>query len=178
MRQVFRCLVSSGLAALLGMGAAGAQAQGYVNGSVGGALAPGIYGRIDIGQAPPPPLLYAQPVVVQRPAVVVQQEPVYLYVPRDHAKHWRKHCRQYGACGQQVYFVRDRPQHAHWYRYDKHQEKQYKRYEKEQERAYKHYAKAQEREFKRREKEHERREKERERAYKRYAKQQEDRWDD
>lgn len=177
MRQIFRFLVSGGLVALLWAATASTQAQAYVNGSVGGALAPGVYGRIDIGQAPPPPLLYAQPMVIQRPAVLVPQEPVYLYVPRDHAKHWRKNCRQYGACGQQVYFVRDRPQQAQWHHHNKYQQKQHKRSVKEQERAYKHHAKAEEREYKSREKEHDRREKDRERAYKRYAKQQ-DRWDD
>ena len=177
MHRFLRFLAFGGLAALLWVGAVSAQAQVYVSGSVVGALAPGVYGRIDIGQAPPPPLLYAQPLVIQQPAVVVQQEPVYLYVPRDHAKHWRKHCRQYQACGQPVYFVRDRPQEAQWHRYDKHYEKNQKRYEKHQERAYKQHAKAQEREYKNREKEHERWEKERERAHKRYAKQQ-DRWDD
>jgi len=35
---------------------------------------------------------------------------MYLHVPRGHAKNWRKHCRQYGACGTPVYFVQD-----NWY---------------------------------------------------------------
>lgn len=178
MRQFFRFLVGGRLAALLWAVAAGAHAQIHVHGSVGAALAPGVYGRIDIGQAPPPPLLYAQPVVVQRPTVVVPQQPVYLYVPRAHAKHWRKHCRQYGACGQPVYFVRDRPQHPQWHHDDKYRQKQYKRYRKEQERAYKQHAKAWEKALERQEKEHERIEKDRERAYKRYAQRQQDHWDD
>ncbi len=172
MHRLFRFLVSGSLAALLWVSTGSVQAQIYVNGSVAAALPSGIYGRIDIGQAPPPPLLYAQPIVVQHPVMVVPQEPVYLYVPRDHAKHWRKHCRQYQACGQPVYFLRDRPQHAQWHRDDKHYEKSQKRYEKDQERAYKHYAKAQKREHERRGDAYERREKERERAHKRHAKQQ------
>lgn len=66
---------------------------------------PGFYGRIDIGDYPRPRLLYAQPRLIQRVAVV--REPIYLHVPRSHAKNWRKHCRQYNACGERVYFVQD-----------------------------------------------------------------------
>lgn len=68
---------------------------------------PGMYGRIEIGGAPPPPLLYPQPVIIARPAVVVAQPPLYLYVPPGHAKNWRKHCGAYNACGRQVYFVKE-----------------------------------------------------------------------
>ena len=86
-----------------------AQAQvPYVSATVSGQLQPGIYGRIDIGNAPPPPLIYAQPVIIQRPAVLVQQEPLYLHVPPGHAKKWSKHCSKYNACGQPVYFVKVR----------------------------------------------------------------------
>ncbi|MGE5386217.1 MAG: hypothetical protein ACM3SV_10070 [Betaproteobacteria bacterium] len=69
---------------------------------------PGFYGQIDIGGFPRPAVIYPQPVVVQ--PVPVMGPPVYLHVPPGHAKHWNKHCYQYGACGQQVYFVRD-----NWY---------------------------------------------------------------
>jgi hypothetical protein len=71
---------------------------------------PGLYGRIDIGQvAAPPAVVYAQPVIVAPPprTVVVEQQPIYLRVPPGHAKHWAKHCREYNACGQRVYFVRE-----------------------------------------------------------------------
>jgi len=68
---------------------------------------PGVYGRIELGSQPPPPLLYPQPVIIQRPAVVVQQEPLYLYVPPGHAKHWSKHCHRYNACARPVYFVQE-----------------------------------------------------------------------
>lgn len=68
---------------------------------------PGVYGRIEIGSQPPPPLMYPQPVVITRPAVVVQQPPMYLYVPPGHAKDWRKHCGKYNACARQVYFVQE-----------------------------------------------------------------------
>ncbi len=78
-----------------------------VNVIVDGQVRPGVYGRVEIGNIPPPPVLYPQPVVIVRPppqAVVVQ--PLYLHVPPGHAKHWGKHCHRYNACGQPVYFVR------------------------------------------------------------------------
>jgi hypothetical protein len=104
-----RHLMFAGAAACLSLGAAVAQAQvPYVNATVEGQLQPGIYGRIDIGNAPPPPLIYAQPVIIQRPAVLVQQQPLYLHVPPGHAKKWSKHCGKYNACGQPVYFVKVR----------------------------------------------------------------------
>lgn len=92
------------LTALLG-GIAQA-ATPYANATVEGALAPGVYGRIEIGNAPPPPLLYAQPVIIQRAPVYVQQQPLYLHVPPGHAKKWSKHCARYNACNRQVYFVK------------------------------------------------------------------------
>ena len=68
---------------------------------------PGVYGRIEIGNQPPPPVLYPQPVIIAQPAVVVQQPPLYLYVPPGHAKHWARYCGRYNACGRQVYFVQE-----------------------------------------------------------------------
>lgn len=73
---------------------------------------PGFYGRIDIGDAPRPRLIYAEPVVIHRAPRVVY-EPVYLRVPPGHERNWRKHCSRYEACGRPVYFVRD-----DWYRRD------------------------------------------------------------
>lgn len=67
---------------------------------------PGVYGRIDIGNFQPQ-VVYAQPVIITRPAVVVQQQPLYLYVPPGHQKKWAKHCAAYNACGQPVYFVKE-----------------------------------------------------------------------
>ena len=71
---------------------------------------PGFYGRIDIGDMPPPPLIYAQPIEVLPAPVGAVQAPVYLRVPPGHAKHWSRHCREYDACDRPVYFVQDR-----WY---------------------------------------------------------------
>ena len=91
----------------VGVGAAGAvQAAPNVNVSIDGRMAPGVYGRIEIGNAPPPVLVYPQPVVIYQPVRPVQAAPIYLNVPPGHAKNWSKHCRRYNACGQPVYFVR------------------------------------------------------------------------
>ena len=69
---------------------------------------PGLYGRIDIGRVPQPPVLvYQQPVVIMQTPVAVHQRPIYLHVPPGHEKHWGKHCAKYNACGQPVYFVRE-----------------------------------------------------------------------
>ena len=68
---------------------------------------PGFYGRLDIGNFPPPRLLYPEPVIIQPVRVGVVRQPIYLHVPPGHAKDWRKHCRKYNACGQPVYFVQE-----------------------------------------------------------------------
>jgi len=66
---------------------------------------PGFYGRIDIGNVPPPQVIYAQPIIVQH--VATPPQPVYLRVPPGHAKKWSKHCHKYDACSRPVYFVKD-----------------------------------------------------------------------
>lgn len=67
---------------------------------------PGFYGQIDIGNFPQPRLVYAQPIVIDR-GVPMGRAPIYLHVPPGHAKHWSKHCHEYHACNQRVYFVHD-----------------------------------------------------------------------
>lgn len=69
---------------------------------------PGFYGKIDIGNFPQPQVINAQPVIIQRGPD--ERPPVYLHVPPGHAKHWSKHCREYNACGERVFFVQD-----NWY---------------------------------------------------------------
>ncbi len=98
------------LAACALLAAGTVQAQTYINATVGGEMAPGVYGRINIGSGmPPPPVIYTEPVIIQRPAVVVPRSPIYLYVPPGHAKNWGKHCHRYNACAQPVYFVQEPP---------------------------------------------------------------------
>ena len=89
---------------LAAMAAASAPALAGVSVTVG---QPGFYGRIDIGNLPEPRVIYAEPVVIQRAPMGEVREPIYLHVPQGHERNWRKHCRQYNACGQPVYFVHD-----------------------------------------------------------------------
>jgi hypothetical protein len=112
------------LAAALTLGVvAGASASTNVGVSIG-INQPGVYGRIDIGNAPQPMLVYPQPVVITPPPRPIPRQPIYLYVPPGHQKNWGRYCGGYNACGQPVYFVqeswvRDRYVHAHpGYRYD------------------------------------------------------------
>jgi hypothetical protein len=93
--------------ALTGLLCAAAHAQvPYVNVTAGGVLRPGVYGRIDIGRAPPPPVIYPQPVMVSQPLVPPGVRPVYLYVPPGQARKWPQHCARYQACDLPVLFVR------------------------------------------------------------------------
>ena len=97
----------AGAAALAGLLAANPAQATDVGVSIG-ISQPGVYGRIDIGRFPQPAVIVQQPVIVYRAPQPVQ--PIYLHVPPGHRKHWRKHCRDYGACGTPVYFVQER-----WY---------------------------------------------------------------
>jgi hypothetical protein len=109
-----KLLVLSAFAIAAGM----ASAQTSVGVSIG-INQPGVYGRIDIGNMPPPPVVVAQPVIIAPTPVAVYQRPVYLYVPPGHQKNWAKHCGRYAACGQPVYFVQERwvqERHDHYQR--------------------------------------------------------------
>lgn len=71
---------------------------------------PNFYGRLDLGDFPPPQVIIPRPIIIER-GVHVDRPPVYLRVPKNHRKNWKKYCRKYNACGEQVIFVRD-----DWYR--------------------------------------------------------------
>ncbi len=91
----------------------GALTQGVMAADVGVSISigdPNFYGRLDIGNFPQPVVIYPQPMVIQPIPYGVVRQPLYLRVPPGHAKHWRKHCARYNACGYPVYFVQDR-----WY---------------------------------------------------------------
>jgi hypothetical protein len=96
------------LLAVLALALVGLAAPAFAQTSVGvsvGINQPGVYGRIDIGNMPPPPVILPQPVIIT-PAPV-HRAPAYLYVPPGHQKNWAKHCGRYNACGQPVYFVQE-----------------------------------------------------------------------
>lgn len=109
--------------ALLLASAASAQAIS-INATISGQVVPGVYGQVVIGDRPPPPVVYAQPVLIAPPpvALAAPPEPIYLHVPPGHARNWRHHCAEYQACDRPVYFVRSaeyepgyrpHPEHGH-----------------------------------------------------------------
>src|SRR5450631_2875846 len=61
-----------------------------------GQVAPGVYGQVQFGSDRPPPVVYAQPMLIE--PQVAPPPPVYLHVPPGHARNWRKHCHEYNAC--------------------------------------------------------------------------------
>jgi hypothetical protein len=81
-----------------------ALAQTNVSISVG---QPGFYGRIDLGDFAPRPVLYAPQPVIIAPGGYYAAEPIYLRVPPGHRQHWSRFCGRYDACGRPVLFVRD-----------------------------------------------------------------------
>ena len=97
--------------ALLAGCAVAAQAQTSVSIGIN---QPGVYGRITIGDVPPPALVLPQPVIIERQPVVVQRAPIYLYVPPAHQQDWRRYCGRYSACNQPVYFVREEYVRERW----------------------------------------------------------------
>lgn len=89
------------------LGSMAAQAGNpIINFSVGGEISPGVYGQVQFGNGPPPPVVYAQPTVITPPPRGVVVQPLYLHVPPAHAKHWSKYCHRYNACNRPVYFVK------------------------------------------------------------------------
>lgn len=90
------------LAALLIGAAAGAAAQ--IDIKLGQS---GYYGRIDLGNLRAPPVIYQDPMLVQRPNNYREVPPTYLRVPPNHAKQWSRYCAAYEACDRPVYFVQD-----------------------------------------------------------------------
>lgn len=100
------------VAALIIAFASPAKAQTYMNMTIGGAFAPGVYGQIAIGDNMPPPLMNVQPVIVGRP---VYGAPVmYLHVAPDEYRHWGRYCGRYNACGRPVNFVRVDERNRWW----------------------------------------------------------------
>lgn len=90
--------------------------------TVSGEVAPGVYGRVNINNNPPP-VLYPQPVTVIHQTRYVNAEPIYMHVPPGHAKKWSKHCRQYNACSRPVYFVRSQEYRGYDNHHDSHHDK-------------------------------------------------------
>lgn len=102
--------------------------------TINGPIVPGVYGHVVIGNAPPPPVVYARPMVIEPPPPGVVIQPIYLHVPPEYARHWRLHCREFHACNRPVYFVRSaeyepgfnmerwRREHPQWRGHDEHRD--------------------------------------------------------
>jgi hypothetical protein len=112
--------------AILAVLAAGSSYAGGVDVRVmlSGQVVPGVYGQVDFGNAGPPPVVYAQPVVIE--PQYAPPPAIYLHVPPDHARNWRKHCREYNACNRPVYFVKSRE-------YEPEYQRHYQEHERERE---------------------------------------------
>lgn len=98
-----------------------------VNVILSGEVRPGIYGQVQLGNAPRPVLVYERPRVIVVNKRYAHEEPVYLHVPPGHAKHWDKHCREYHACSRRVYFVRSEEYDPHYHRHENHDNDRYER---------------------------------------------------
>lgn len=118
-------------AVLAGLGASTAWAGPDVGVSVE-ISQPGVYGRVDIGRFPQPEVVVAQPVIIARPRV--RPEPVYMWVPPGHRKHWSRYCGRYQACGVPVYFVQDR-----WYNEHVRERREERRDERYNDRGHEHH---------------------------------------
>src|SRR5450631_3391113 len=94
-----------------------------------GQVAPGVYGQVQLGSDRPPPVVYAQPMLIE--PQVAPPPPVYLHVPPGHARNWRKHCHEYNACNRPVYFVRSAE-------YEPEYQSHYEDHERDQERDHGH----------------------------------------
>src|SRR5512140_3071195 len=59
------CLGVAATVALIASGVANADVD--ISVAIRGEVAPGVYGRVDLGGRPPPTLVYAKPVLIERP---------------------------------------------------------------------------------------------------------------
>jgi len=77
--------------------------------AISGPVKPGVYGRVAMTSTPAaakPALVYSQPMMVDNPETTGVIEPVYLHVPPEHAKNWKKNCAKYEACNKPVFFIK------------------------------------------------------------------------
>ncbi len=78
-------------------------------------VAPGVYGRVEIGNDSRPSVYYREPMLIVTDSRYARSRPVYLHVPPGHAKNWGKHCSKYHACDRPVYFVRSAEYDEHYH---------------------------------------------------------------
>ena len=106
------------IVALLASFAARAEpAAGWRNVTAGGTLRPGVYGRIEVEGATPPPVFYPRPVIADQVLVPRGVHPVYLYVPPGQVRKWKQSCTRWSACDEPVLFVRVDHSPSRWGRW-------------------------------------------------------------
>lgn len=98
--------------------AGAAQAQAYVNVTVGGAFAPGVYGQISLGNNAPPPVINVQPMIAG--PLVYGAPTMYLHVAPEEYRDWGRYCNRYRACGHPVHFVRVEDNNRWWEHHNEH----------------------------------------------------------
>ena len=125
MRQLFITALAGAMIAGAGIAQAGGLAVGV---DVSGAVAPGVYGEVQLGSNGPPPVVYDAPVQIVR--VRNAPPPIYLNVPPLEARDWRAHCGHYNACNRPVYFVRSSEYDAGYRRHDPHYDRDARRYDR------------------------------------------------
>jgi hypothetical protein len=99
-------VVAVALASVAATFNANAQEPALRNATTGGPLRPGVYGRVVVRGATPPPVIYQQPVIATQVLVPATAQPTYLYVPSGQVRKWKQHCAKWQACDQPVLFVR------------------------------------------------------------------------
>jgi hypothetical protein len=82
---------------------------------ISGEVQPGVYGQVELGNRPPPPVVYERPRVI-RVDPRHHYDPVYLHVPPGHARNWGKFCGRYNACNRPVYFVKSAEYEPNYHR--------------------------------------------------------------
>ena len=103
------------LAGALLAGGGAVAASDWKNVTAGGSRRPGIYGRIVVKeQAPPPPVIYPQPVIASDKLQPPGAQPVYLYVPPGQVRKWKQNCAKWQACEQPVLFIRVDDSPSRW----------------------------------------------------------------
>lgn len=112
LRTVLACA-----AVLAGADAALAEAPAFRNLTAGGPLRHGVYGRIEVRGAKPPPVIFKRPVIASKAIVPAKARPVYLYVPPGQVRKWKQFCTRWSACDKPVLFVRMDASPSRWGRW-------------------------------------------------------------